>query len=366
MTPHASTSPAGPTSAASPTSPSSPTLAAGLDVLTDRATGALLGLAVGDALGMPTQSMSRALIARTYGPVTGLLDAVPTQPIAPSRPAGSVTDDTEQALLLARLLVAGHGHLEPTEFADALADWERSMEARGSLDLLGPSTKAAIAAIQAGAAPDDDPGARGTTNGAAMRIAPVGIAFSAAGGALLPAVVEASRLTHNTGLGLSAAAAVAAAVSTALDDPGRSVDDGAQAAADAAARLEDAGNWVAGGSVSARIRWATELVRPMPEPEVLDTVSAVVGTSVASQESVPAAFALATRFADDPFHALCLAAQVGGDTDTIAAIAGAVLGAHLGASAWPADVVERVLAVNEIDVDPLVHGLLSLRQARAA
>ena len=93
----------------------------------DRALGAFTGLAVGDALGMPTQSMSRAAIAATYGPVTGLLTAVAEQPVAPSMPAGSVTDDTEQALLLARLLVAGHGRLDPHAFATALQIWEQDM-----------------------------------------------------------------------------------------------------------------------------------------------------------------------------------------------------------------------------------------------
>jgi ADP-ribosylglycohydrolase len=335
-----------------------------LETVTDRATAVLVGLAIGDALGMPTQSMSRERIAATYGRITGLRDAVADQPIAPSMRAGSVTDDTEQAVLIARLLIDGRGHIAPAKFADALAAWEKDMADRGSLDLLGPSTKAAIAAVQAGAGPQDDPGARGTTNGAAMRIAPVGIAFPSTDGSLAEAVVEASRLTHNTGLGLSAAGAVAAAVSGALDDPGLSVLDGVRLAADAAAPLEQVGNWVAGGSVSARIRWAVELVAGLPEADALDALYEIVGTSVASQESVPAAFALAARFADDPFQALCLAAQVGGDTDTIAAIAGAILGAHHGMAAWPGDAVAQVLTVNDLDPEPLVEGLLGLRRER--
>ena len=60
----------------------------------ERALGALTGLALGDALGMPTQSMSPAQIRRYYGAITGLHDAVAEQPVAPSMPAGSVTDDT--------------------------------------------------------------------------------------------------------------------------------------------------------------------------------------------------------------------------------------------------------------------------------
>ena len=89
-------------------------------------------------------------------------------------PAGAVTDDTEQAVLLGRLLVKGHGTVDPQELATALVHWERDMAERGSLDLLGPSTKRAVAAVLAGT-PPDEAGATGDTNGAAMRIAPVGI-----------------------------------------------------------------------------------------------------------------------------------------------------------------------------------------------
>src|SRR5215813_388893 len=141
-----------------------------------RARGALYGLAIGDALGMPTQMLSRAQIRDRWGALlSGFEPAPPGHPVAAGMPAGCVTDDTEQAVLLGRLLVKGHGAIDPAELATALVDWERDMAARGSLDLLGPSTKRAVAAILAGV-PPDQAGATGTTNGAAMRIAPVGIA----------------------------------------------------------------------------------------------------------------------------------------------------------------------------------------------
>ena len=75
----------------------------------DRALGAFYGLALGDALGMPTQSFSRAQIIARFGQITGLADAPADQPIAPNMPKGSITDDTEQALLMGRLLVEGGG-----------------------------------------------------------------------------------------------------------------------------------------------------------------------------------------------------------------------------------------------------------------
>ena len=100
-----------------------------MDPRLSRAHGALAGLALGDALGMPTQAMSPEQIRAVYGRITGLVDADASQPYAPGMPAGSVTDDTEQALLVASLLVRGRGSssgrvaLNAVEFAHSLLAW---------------------------------------------------------------------------------------------------------------------------------------------------------------------------------------------------------------------------------------------------
>lgn len=89
----------------------------------------------------------------------------------------------------------------------------------------------------------------------------------------------------------------------------------------------------------------------------LDTV---IGTDVPAQESVVAAFAI-VAVAPSPWDAVCLSASVGGDTDTIAAIAGAMTGAQGGIEIWPADVVQTVREVNGIDFDTVILELLELR-----
>jgi ADP-ribosylglycohydrolase len=117
----------------------------------DRARGALYGLAIGDALGMPTESLSREQITARWGPMlTGFEPAPPGHPIAGGMSAGAVTDDTEQAVLLARLLVDGNGMIGARELANALVGWEQDMTARGSRSLLGPSTKRAVDAVRRG------------------------------------------------------------------------------------------------------------------------------------------------------------------------------------------------------------------------
>jgi len=325
-----------------------------------RARGALYGLAIGDALGMPTQMLSRAEIRSRWGSLLpGFEPAPPGHPIAAGMPAGAVTDDTEQAILLARLLVRGHGAIDPRELATALVRWEREMAERGSLDLLGPSTKRAVAAVLAGI-PPDEAGATGATNGAAMRIAPVGIGVAPGDlRTLVDRVVMASSVTHNTGIALAGAAAVAAAVSAGVSGAGLPQ---ATALAVRAARLAAGrGHWVAGADVAARIEWATHLVTGRDDAEAAELIYTLVGTSLATQESVPAAFAVLAAVPDDPWRACLLAASLGGDCDTIAAMAGAVAGACQGVDAFPADVI-AVIDAQGLDLAALADELFALRE----
>ncbi len=298
-------------------------------------------------------------------------------------PAGAVTDDTEQAVLLARLLIRGGGTVDPRELAQALVSWEHDMAERGSLDLLGPSTKRAVAAVLAGT-PPQDAGAFGDTNGAAMRIAPVGIAVplrphqgaprSGATGAvplrprsgdlstLVDHVVAVSRVTHNTGIALAGAAAVAAAVSAGVS--GAPIAAATALAIEAARIAADRGRWVAGADVAARIEWATGLVAGRPEDQAADLIYTLVGTSLATQESVPAAFAVLAAVPDDPWRACLLAASLGGDCDTIAAMAGAIAGACGGVTAFPPEAI-AVIDAQGLGLAALADDLCALRSQRA-
>ncbi|MER7182781.1 ADP-ribosylglycohydrolase family protein, partial [Streptomyces hyaluromycini] len=121
------------------------------------------------------------------------------------------------------------------------------------------------------------------------------------------------------------------------------------------------GHWIAGADIAARIEWARELVRGRTEAEALDRVVALVGTSVASQESVPAAFAVLALADGDPWRTALLAANLGGDSDTIGAIAGAVAGSVAGLSALPAEAVRTLRTVNSLELEPLTAGLLAYR-----
>ncbi|MGF1664547.1 MAG: ADP-ribosylglycohydrolase family protein [Kineosporiaceae bacterium] len=324
----------------------------------DRALGALTGLALGDALGMPTQLLPREEVRRRWGTLAGLVAAPADHELSAGLPAGHVTDDTDQAVILGRLLVEGGGRIDPGTLAERLLAWEAGMVARGSADLLGPSTRRALEQVAAGAPPGTT-GRWGDTDGAAMRIAPVGIACPPEPlDRLVDLVADAGRLTHDTTVANAGACAVAAAVSHGV--AGASVPE-ALAAGTAAARAgASRGHYVPGAEVAERIAWALGLVRDAADP--LDTVARLVGTGVATQEAVPAAFAVLALHPDDPWRACLAAAELGGDSDTVAAMAGAIAGACHGEAALPRDAVARLHAVNpDLGLGTLADGLLALR-----
>lgn len=331
-----------------------------MDPRFSRAYGALAGLALGDALGMPTQAMSPQQIQTVYGHVTGLVDGDKSQPYAPGMAAGSVTDDTEQALLIASLLLKGHGsglNLDASEFSHALLAWEDSMIERGSLDLLGPSTKAALERVRAGENPLRV-GGEGTTNGAAMRVTPIGIAASTSDRQLFAdAVWSSCQVTHATRQGFQSAALVAAAVSLGIDAGAADVTDLLWKAVAFVRSLPERGAWSPEPDVVAATHRALKLAA---QPSLsLEWLAGQIGTAVASAQAIPMAFALLAR--DPSPRALLQAANLGGDTDTIGAIAGAILGASLGVEVFDGYGLAQVEQVSQLDLPSVATDLLALR-----
>ena len=341
---------------------------------TARAAGALYGLAIGDALGMPTQSLPRALIVSRYGEVLdGFHPAPSDQPLAAGMPAGAITDDTEQAVLLGELVVASGGKVDGHELARRLLAWEDSMRARGSLDLLGPSTKRAIDELLAGTAIDRHRPLRHhqrrrhahhPRRHRNLRLILRGCCSTGWWRRVRRPTTPGSPCRPPRP---SPPRSVPA--STARLSPRRS-----RVAIRAASEAAGCGHWVAGADVATRIKWAVSLMAPPlndmapgttpPRPGAVSALLYdLVGTSLASQESVPAAFAVLAAYPDDPWLVCRLAASVGGDTDTIAAIAGAVAGACHGVDAFPADARRTVAEVNGLRLDDLAARLLEVRDA---
>lgn len=265
--------------------------------LADRIAAALTGYACGDALGLPYESL----------PPTGATRAEIEQLTPRGRwQRGATSDDTALTVLVARHLVDRHGCGDARVFLAALA--EQAPWITG----LGPST---VRAIEHFRSTGELPGSGGNTNGAAMRALPVGWATPLADPERRRRLaIELSRATHPDADAQCAACVVAACGSWALEAVGSDL------LLEIAIEEETQASQACGAD-----RRLGEMLEQVKEGTWRPPVQ---GVSLDPAETVAAALACVTR-TPDLREALIQAVGFGGDTDTVAAIVGGILGGGL-------------------------------------
>ncbi|MDR5700881.1 ADP-ribosylglycohydrolase family protein [Agromyces aerolatus] len=337
--------------------------------LLDKIHGSLAAACVADALGAPTEEWSIAEIPRLFGGrVESFHAPLPTAPYAKGRSAAQITDDSSQMLMLAEAFAANDGEVSPETMAELLIRWSGNPDYYPHF--AGPTTRAAIDRLKAG----DDPwivGKEGATmsvgasNGGAMRVAPAGLVHPGD----VEGAVRAAQLTcvpsHNTSIGVAGAAAIAAAVAWACVD-GVTVLDVVRAARHGAELGEELGaregRLVPGPSVSERIDLAVSLaIRSRDVDDAVQKISDLVGTGLPAAEACPAAIGFFVAAQGDPFVTAVLAANAGGDSDTIGCMAASISGALTGRGGVPDDLVSQVEEANDLhllDVAERLHAVV--------
>jgi ADP-ribosylglycohydrolase/tetratricopeptide (TPR) repeat protein len=303
----------------------------GLDVPpAARVRAGLLAFAAGDALGVPWEG-------RPPGEIdSGQVIAVPARG---GWPRGATSDDTAQMLLVAQHLVATGGQANERQFLDELSQALPAM--RG----VGPTTGAAVARYQQ---TGQIHAIGGETNGALMRILPAGWAIPASHADQRREVVtRLTRVTHGAPIAIAAACAVAAMGSYALE--GCPVADLLAVAREEFERaLVD---WLAPAVWLENLRAAADGTwRPGAHGVALgaaETLAAVVHVLAVCGEDV-----------DTPVR---YAVGLGGDTDTVAAITGGIVGCRNASVdiGW----LDRVMAPDAEELDRLAAGLREIRRA---
>lgn len=323
----------------------------GIDkALSAYASGALAGVALGDAFGMPGELWTRSKIQQHFGTIEDFLPGPDGHFVVDGFVAGQYTDDTQQTLMLARTIIENDGEIRCEDVARNLVAWADEVGASEG-NFLGPTSAKAIELLRGGADPRELP-ADGETNGAAMRIVPVGVVRSVAHlEAFLDAVEESCCMSHHTSVAISGAALIAGVVSSALDqcaagrepDLNECVDDAIEAATAALGR----GTEVVAAHLPMRARLAAQIaLESHDDVEFSQRIYDEIGASVQMIESAPAALGLFVRGQADPMRVAHLAANLGGDTDTIGAMACGMAAAVAGIDAIPADALELIADVN--------------------
>ena len=283
----------------------------------DRIAGCLLGSAIGDALGSAFEFVDSRTIARYLGePVVRRFEPAMPGSLLHPRAAGRPTDDTAMAICVARAM-ASRAEPTPERFARSFLDGlERGSGLVAEMFWTGGpggATTRALSRLRAGADPAGCGAATDGGNGAAMRAHPVGVLGDRL--AVLRVAGLQARVTHGHPAAVAAAQAVAVVVHAALR--------GAGATADCPAGIDEPTFARAWATAHADLRTVDG---DLP-PHLRD-----VGMS--GWETVSAAHAISLLY-DDPIEAIGRAAASGGDTDTVAAIVGAIVGARCGKSAFP-------------------------------
>lgn len=283
----------------------------------ERIVGCLLGGAVGDAIGLPYEGLTRAAIGARVG-------------AGPLRHAlicgrGMLSDDSEHACMTAQALLASGGELR--RFTRSLA-WRLRGWLLGLPASVGFGTLRALIRLWLGWSPERS-GVNSAGNGPAMRAAILGACLGADEVAMVAHVEASTRMTHRDPRALAGALAVARAAGQIVHH------GGAAAPAEVLAAVLRA-------CPDPELRAALELAREHHgRGEAPATFAAALGQGAGVSgyihHTVPVALYCWLATPHDLRATVEQAVRLGGDTDTVAAIAGGLAGASVGAGAVPAD-----------------------------
>lgn len=281
------------------------------EIVLDQAAGCLVGLAVGDALGGPAEGMTRGEIAARYGFLNEMVGGgrLGLEP-------GETTDDTAQTLVLAESIVDSGG-LNPDDVAHRLATWYRfrpkgiGLHTTAVLDKIGDLKDWEQASLEVQA---DNPSSAG--NGSLMRCSPVALLDHGSMSILIENSRLSSRITHPHAECQWSCALnnLIIAEMLACAEPRRAVDNALATCAHRGDVVYQVLERTKHAALSANEDTLT------PGGYVLDTLECSIWALLHSDS-----------FED----AVTGAINLGGDTDTIGAVTGALAGAAYGFEAIP-------------------------------
>lgn len=325
-----------------------------------RVKGAIAGMVYGDSFGVPGELWPREKLHERFGTVNTFLDGPEDNIVACYFKAGQYTDDSSQAFVILNLLLKNKTIPSVEDIATKLIEWVESLDGF-NINLLGPSSKATLLAHK-----NHEDYTQYTklslTNGAAMRIAPVGCIFKYGDfEKLAQTVAGVSIATHNTDVAIAGASMVAQAVCSGVN--GRTYDE----MIDDVCRIHDISylkygerTWAA--SCKQRFLLGVDYAKKCTnDQDFMNFVYEVIGTGTMTSESVSAALCIA-YYCKDPNKAAFMCANLGGDTDTIGAMAVAICGAFNGYDSIDRERIEFIKKTNNLDIDEIAKNVVALRE----
>ncbi|MFA6447843.1 MAG: ADP-ribosylglycohydrolase family protein [bacterium] len=287
--------------------------------------GCLLGLAIGDALGMPFEGLRAPWIVSKLGHKVD--DFYPGK--ENGLRAGQWTDDTKMALQLARSIIRSGGRVDSADIARAYLEWFDTGDLRG----IGHTTIESILRLKKGAlwSESGKTGEYAAGNGTAMRCAPIGLLFCDKPDKLKDESRADAIITHNNEEAVAGSRAINFFVARGVCQ-----NDLKEASP---ALIDECVKFIGPCKVAERLALAKKLLL-----EGVATGAAIhtLGTGGYVVETVASAVFCFLKTPGD-FETTAISAVMGGeDADTTAAVAGAISGAWNGTWGIPLRWIERV------------------------
>lgn len=308
----------------------------------DQMSGSFLGLAYGDILGCPTESMTQGEIQEAFGNYIQLPKEYPAgiiEKFPRLRPIGEYSDDTQQAMVLTLTCLQPGGWNKET-FADILVSGMDNGSWRG----FGNRFEEAVKSLKNGVSPKKS-GSKSAGIGAAMRVAPAAIVYHANKDQLRKVVIEQSAITHADIRAIAIAYAISYIVAEFINGTSRE-----KIIEQLSAEIFDFEDFVlqkykdwdidtdAEHEVSMTISYLmykdidnTSFIRE----RILDMSGTASPNDPYALAGGMHAIIMGLQKEVDPLEQLISICKIGSDTDTVAAMAGAILGARFGASWIP-------------------------------
>lgn len=321
--------------------------------------GCLVGAAFGDAMGGPTETRTTKQIEELFGGyVTEFFDA-PEDVFARGNQAGRITDDFSMAHVTCQEIIKNKGVIDDEVAKNSLIEWSKNETYFEQF--VGPTSRAGINALKNNTEVAKWPFVNDNlkaSNGSAMKIGPISLFAKGNFDKAMSIVEIISKPTHFNNKSLSGACAVAAAVNQALKNDSN-MDDVYLAALKGAEYGEKRGHQLAGPSVYKRLKLAASIAATTKDmSECLKMSADILGNNASAYETVPSAFSLLLAARDNPLEAIYAAVNIGNDTDSIATIVGAIVGALYGVEIFDQNVIELINEVNDYDLNLLAEQII--------
>lgn len=330
--------------------------------------GSLFGAAVGDTMGAPTELRTKELIKKRFGGRVQEIIAPPDDTFARGSEAGMVTDDFSLIYYTVRAILDNGGVIDENSANQALLNW--ASDERYYNKYAGPTTRTAVEKIKG--IHTENPYAficcdnAKASNGSAMKISPAGLFHPGDLEATVKSAITICRPTHNNNLSIEGACAIAASVSEALKEDSNVytvIQAGLAGAKMGAEICEGTCAVLAGPSIQKRINLAIQLALNAKNlDEATTEIADLVGSGLHISEAVPAVYGIIIAAKGNLMDAIIAAVNIGSDTDTIASMTGAILGALCGIDAIPEKYCELVEKVNGFQINAMADEIIACIQ----